>query len=269
MKRIPFFALLILLTSSLVSLAQEPQPKPEVTPEPKVEAKPEAAKPDDSAAPLPTSEQILDKYVEALGGKAAIEKITSREAKGNFEVPAFGASGSVQMVSKAPSKAAVVIDVPGFGVIQQVYDGKTGWDNMPQMGLREISGSELETKKLDADFYRPLHLKELYPTITVKGKQKVEEKDAWLVEAKPASGTAEKWYFDVQTGLLVRQDAQRESAQGSAEIQVSFKDYRDIDGMKVPFELKQVLPGMEITIKLDSVKHNVEVDEARFAKPAN
>jgi zinc protease len=268
MKRSPFVLFAVLLAASSAVFAQEqPQPKPEPNPE-QLQPKPEP-KPDEAAPVMPSSEQILDKYVEALGGKSALEKVTSRVANGNFDVPAFGASGTVQMFAKAPSKATVIVDVPGFGIIQQSYDGKTGWDQMPQMGLRELSGSELDAKKLDTDFYRPLHLKDLYPTRTVKGKQKVGERDAWLIEAKPATGTPEKWYFDAENGLLVRQDAQRDSAQGSAEIQVFFQDYRDVDGMKIPFEIKQVLPGMEITIKLEQVKHNVEVDDAKFAKPAN
>ncbi len=247
--------LLMLLLGAVPLAAQEPQPKPEI-------------KAEEATPALPASEQILDKYVESIGGRTALEKLTSRESKGTFEVPALGSSGTILMLVKAPGKAVMVLDVPKFGVIRQGFDGTNGWDQMPQAGVRDLAGAELEAKKLDLDFYRPLHLKELYPARTVKGRQKVGERDAWLIEAEPASGTVEKWYFDVDNGLLLRQDVQRESPQGSVELQMFFLDYREVDGVKLPFGLRQVLPGMEITIKLDEVKHNVEIDESKFAKPA-
>ena len=80
---------------------------------------------------LPTVDQVLDKYVEALGGKAAIEKATSRVGKGIFEIPEFGATGTLTLYAKAPNKTAVVIDVPGFGVVKQGCDGNVAWDDNP------------------------------------------------------------------------------------------------------------------------------------------
>lgn len=248
--------LFMLLLGAVPLAAQETQPKPEI-------------KAGEAAAPaLPASEEILDKYVESLGGRAALEKLTSRESKGTFEVPALGSGGTINMTVKAPGKAVMVLEVPEFGVIRQGFDGKNGWDQMPQSGVRDLAGAELEARKLDMDFYRPLRLKELYPDRTVKGRQKVGERDAWLIEAKPVSGTVEKWYFDVDNGLLLRQDVLRESPQGIVGLQMFFLDYREVDGVKLPFGLRQVLPGMEITIKLDEVKHNLEIDESKFARPA-
>ncbi len=254
------YTLTIVVIASLLAvvpvLAQEAQPKPE-------------AKPAESAESLPSATQILDNYVEKLGGKAALEKLTSRSAKGSFEVPEFGASGTLEMHAKAPNKIVLIIDVPGFGVVQQGYDGKIGWDQNPQTGLTELSGADLESKKLDSDFYRAIHLKELYPTLTVKGKEKVADRDAYLVEAKPASGVVEKWYFDVENSLLVRVDAERSSPQGSAVVESYFSDYRDVDGVKFPFGIRQVMPGLTIMSKLDEVKNNVDIEDAKFAKPAN
>jgi outer membrane lipoprotein-sorting protein len=220
------------------------------------------------AAGMPTVDQILDKYVQALGGKSAIEKVTSTASKGTFEIPAFGASGTAEIWEKAPNKTALTLDIPGFGVVQEGFNGTVAWAQDPQSGLREKSGAELEATKIDADFYKPLRLKQLYPKISVKGKDKVGDKDAYVLEATPAQGSMETWYFDATTGLLGRLDIERESPQGKISVQVFQEDYKDVDGIKVPHTVRQVSSAFTINIKLDQVKHNVAVDDAKFNKPA-
>src|SRR5262249_1329514 len=122
---------------------------------------------------LPSADQIIDKYVQAIGGKAAIEKQTSRVSKGSFELPAFGASGTAEICEKGPNKTLAVINVAGFGVVQEGFDGKVAWFQDPQNGLREKTGAELAAAKLDAELQKPIKIKQLYPKLAVKGKDKV------------------------------------------------------------------------------------------------
>jgi outer membrane lipoprotein-sorting protein len=220
------------------------------------------------AAALPSVDQILDKYVQAIGGKAAIEKLTSRVSKGSFELPAFGASGTVEIYEKAPNKTVAIINVAGFGVVQEAFDGKVGWAQDPQNGLREKAGIELAAAKLDAEFQKPLKIKQLYAKIVVKGKDKVGDKEVYVVEATPSESSAETWYFDTQSGLMLRQDAEREGPQGKQNVQVFLDNYKEVDGVKLPFSLHQVTPAFTIDIKIEDVKHNVPVDDAKFVKPA-
>jgi len=256
MKRLSVALLMYLLPAFLCRAQEEPK-------------KPEAPAPEaQSAEALPALDQILDKLIEGSGGKAAQEKLTSRQVKGTFEIPSMGANGTFESFAKAPNKSYTAIDVPGFGLIRQSYDGAMGWEDNPMVGMRDLAGAELAARKRDADFYGALHMKELYPQMTMKAKEKVGERAAWLVEAVPAEGKPEKMYFDAETGLLVRQDAEREGPQGAAVVQVYFEDYRDVDGVKVPFTIRQVMPMFELSIKFSEVKHNVEIDDAKFAKPA-
>lgn len=230
-----------------------------------------AQKPSSDAKPagsMPTADQIIEKYVQAIGGKAAIEKQTSRVSKGTFDLPAFGASGPVEVYEKAPNKTASVININGFGVVQEGYDGKVGWSQDPQSGLREKSGSELAAARLDAEFFKPIKVKQLYPKIVVKGKDKVADKEVYVLEATPVDSSVETWYFDTQTGFMVRQDSEREGPQGKQAIQVYLDDYREVDGIKLPFKLHQVTPQFSIDIKIEEVKHNVPIDDAKFTKPA-
>lgn len=222
-----------------------------------------------AAAALPSVDEILDKYVKACGGKEAIQKHTSRTTKGTFEIESMGISGGFQSFAKAPNKNAMVIEIPGFGTVQQVFDGTKAWDSNPQTGLRELSGAELAAQKRDADFYQAINLKSHYSKMTVKGKEKVGTAEAYLVEAVPNEGSAEKLYFDASTGLLIRTDTERESPEGKMAIEAYMSDYKMVDGVNIPHTLKQVTPMFSMTIKMEEIKHNATVEDAKFNKPAN
>jgi len=179
----------------------------------------------------------------------------------------MGASGTLTIYAKMPNKSLVVVDVPGFGVIRQAFDGTVAWEDNPQSGVTEKSGAALATAKRDASFRRELELKTQYKQWEIKAKQKIGDQDVYVMTATPEEGAVETWYFDAATGLLARVDAERESPQGTTLIQASFKDYRDVEGLKTPFRIEQALPGMTIITKLDEVKQNVEIPDSQFAKP--
>src|SRR5262245_30598001 len=267
MKRIVF----ILAFSILAAVTSAAQDKPKADAPGKPETpKADAPKADAKAVALPALDDVLAKHAKAVGGKEAIEKITSRSMKGSFDLEAFGVSGApVEMLAKAPNKTAMKIDVTGFGVVNRGYDGSTGWDSNPMTGLRELSGVELAQMKRGADFYQELNLKKHYTKMEVKGKEKVGSYETYVIEATPAEGSPEKYYFDVNTGLLVRQDAESEGPQGKMPLEIYMEDYKVVDGVKMPHTVKQVNPAMTIVIKITEVKNNVEIDDAKFNKPSN
>ena len=219
-----------------------------------------------SQAGTPTIDQLLDKAVTALGGRAAMEKIASRTGKGTIEIPDVGMSGSIQVYEKAPNMSAVVIDLGGMQ-IRQAFDGTVAWEEDPQQGLREKSGTELAQAKREATFNPELKMKQLYPKLTVRGREKVGASDAWVVDAVPAEGSAVVFYFDVESGLPVRMDATQDTAQGQVPVQSYLEDYRVVDGVKVAHMLRQVTPMFTMTMRLTEVKHNVTLDDKMFKKP--
>lgn len=218
-------------------------------------------------APLPTIDQILDKYIAGAGGRAAIEKITSISGKGTIDIPDANISGTVELIQKAPDKALTIVDLPGVGQQREGYDGTVGWSDDPQNGLRQKSGVELAEAKRGATFGRELKMKQLYPTMVVKGREKVDESDAYLVEATPSEGSPVKLYFDATSGLLVRQIAQRQMPQGPLEVEVTFSDFRPVEGVKRPFTIRQATSMFTATIHLTEVKHNAPIDDAIFKAP--
>ena len=216
--------------------------------------------------PTPTVDQVLTKSIDAMGGRAALEKVTSITARGTVSVPDVGVSGTIQLFQKAPNKALTITEIGGAQQ-REAFDGTVGWAEDPQNGLREKSGLELAEARRGAVFSRELHMKTLYPKITVTGREKVGTREAWVIEAVPAEGTPARLFYDVESGLLLRQIVTRQTTAGPLQIDVAFDDYRDVDGVKRPFTIRQTTPMFTATIQLTEVKHNVAVDDAMFKKP--
>jgi outer membrane lipoprotein-sorting protein len=217
--------------------------------------------------PAPTIDQILDKFLTALGGRAAVEKVTSFTAKGTIEIVDAGLTGTYEQYQKAPNKSAIVINLDGMGIQRDAFDGTMAWAEDPQNGIREKSGQELIDSKRSAIFPREVKLKTIYPTMTIKGHETVGGKDTYLVEATPADGAPVRFYFDVESGLLVRQIAMRITAMGLVQVDTTYDDFRAVDGVKRAFMIRQVTPLYTAVVRLNEIKHNMPVDDATFKKP--
>lgn len=222
-----------------------------------------------SAGALPTVEVVLEKYVNATGGRIAIEKIKSRVSKGTFEITSMaGVKGAVEIYEKAPNKQAAFINIPGIGTDAEGFNGTIAWELEPDSGVvHEKSGLELASARRDAEFYSELKFKEMYPQMTLKGIEKVGASAAYVIEAVPTEGSAEHFYFDTETGLLLRHDYVEEGDGGKKPVEEYYSDYRAVDGIKVPFALHQKSPGMDFTIKINEVKQNVAIEDSKFNKP--
>jgi hypothetical protein len=181
----------------------------------------------------------------------------------------MGAKGDVEISQKAPNKMSLVMNLAGLGAIREGFDGTTAWSQDPFTGLREKGGAELAATKRDASFYRDVELAKGYSSMALKSTEKVGGRDAYIIEATPPEGTTpDKLYFDKETFLLVRFDSLRESPQGTIPVQAYLEDYRAVDGIKMPFVMRQAVAGTDIIIRLTNVRHDAPIDEAKFSKPA-
>ncbi|MEK6301925.1 MAG: hypothetical protein AABO41_14530 [Acidobacteriota bacterium] len=218
----------------------------------------------DSSNPLPTVEQVLSKYVQATGGGAAHQKLTTRVAKGEWENVTRGVKIPIEIYSKAPNKRVEILDAPeNQGFTGRGYDGAAGWSmNMTETGLRQLEGPELAMMQRESDFYRAIKLELLYQRLSVSGKDRIAGREVYVVEGLPESGNPEKLYFDVETGLLSRRDV----VYGKTPVQHYYEDYREVDGIKLPFVLRSEGPVRVIT-RLTEIKHNVSIDDSKFKSP--
>jgi hypothetical protein len=206
-------------------------------------------------------------YVKAIGGREAWKKLTSRVSIGTIEVPTMGLSGTIEMHEKAPNLLVARITINGAS-FSQGFDGTAGWADDPQNGLREQTGTELTETKRDADFYHPLDLRQLYSKFTVTGTEKINDRDTYVVEAATSDGEADKMYFDVQSGLVRRIVGHHHSPEGVSEFTEDLDDYREVDGIKLPFSVHQSSADSAFTIAFAEVHHNVPIENSEFSKPA-
>jgi len=218
----------------------------------------------ESSKALPTIEQLLEKYIRAIGGRDAQEKIKTRIAIGEWDNVTRGVRFAIEIYSKAPDKRVEILDASeNRGITGRGYDGTSGWSmNMTETGLRPLEGAELAMIARESDFYRALRLDQLYKRLTVTAKENIEAREVYVVEAVPETGNPEKLYFEVASGLLFRRDV----VYGKTPVHHYFEDYKDIDGIKLPFTLRSEGP-IRLVTRLKEIRHNVAIDDARFKSP--
>ena len=213
---------------------------------------------------LPKADQLIDKYVEALGGKDAIQKITSRVEKGTLIAGEMKAP--VDVYAKAPDKRIAIVHMPG-GDSSTAFDGHVGWLSAPGRPTREMSAAETDNVRMDAELFFAADLKQLFHSFRVRSQEKINDRDAYVVFAFNEGKPPVKLYFDAQSGLLVRLMRYVDTPLGSNPMQIDFADYRDAGGVKVPYRWTIARPSGRFTIQIEELHQNVPVDDSKFVMP--
>jgi hypothetical protein len=140
---------------------------------------------------------------------------------------------------------------------------------LPQEDLREQTGAEIAEAKRQSDFYGPFHLHEHYARLIALGSEDVADRKAYLLEATPLEGgQPDKFYFDAQSGLPILFVGQHHTPDGVSELREEFSDYRNVDGVKLPFTIVQEGAGPSFTVRINEVRHNLIFEDSEFSKPA-
>jgi photosynthetic reaction center cytochrome c subunit len=213
----------------------------------------------------PTADQLFDKYLNAVGGAAAVEKISSRWMKGTIT---FGDSNiPIDIYSKDPDMRVSFTHTPD-GDSVTAFDGHKGWLGVPGRPVRDMHGPDIDAAAMDADLHFAAHLKGMFSEASVSGIERVGDHDAYLVVGQRAGKSPLQLYFDKTSGLLVRLVRFGETALGQLPTQIDYAEYRQMGTVKIPFSWTLARPGGRFTIKVTEVQQNIHVDEGKFAKPA-
>ena len=225
---------------------------------------------------MPSAEQVIEKYIQAIGGKAAILslKSLSREGKYEFSIHSTKVSAEITDVWRAPNKNYTEIKSSNGVLMQEAFDGRIGWEKSPS-GYVEMSGQQLENKRQSSTnfvFADMADFKIIYPTIRLKGFDTINDKEVVVVEATPSAGKPDLFYFDKQTGLLTRFDYFAEGASQKGMMipaQTYFEEYIEINGVMLPFLIREIEADRTSVIRFTSypVKFNISVDDAKFEPP--
>ena len=212
----------------------------------------------------PTADQLLDKYVQAVGGASAVDKISSRVMKGSIDFG--GKSLPIDIYAKDPEKRISLTHMPN-GDSVTAFNGKEGWLGTPGRPLREMQGSDLDGAAIDADLHLATDLKRMFSKLQVEGTENIDDHQTRVVVGQREDKTPIRLYFDEQSGLLVRLVRFGETALGWLPTQIDYADYRDVNGVKAPYRWTLARPSGRFTIQVTEMQQNVPVDDAKFVKP--
>ena len=241
------------VSTPIVATADMPKPAPHVH--------------DEAAAAhanLPPADQILDKYLAAVGGGDALKKIKSREQKGTIDV--MGAQYPIEVYTEAPDKR-ISISHPQAGPSVTAFNGEVGGLSIPG-GVHRMAAPEREAARIDAEFYFPMRLREMYKEFKVRLGEQINGRETVLVSATAPGRPPLRMYFDNETGLLLRLIRYMETPLGRNPTQIDYADYRETGGAKIPYRWTVARPNGIFTIKVDQVQQNVPIDEKLFVPPS-
>jgi len=220
-----------------------------------------------TALQTPSAEAIVERHLSAVGGRAALQKVTSLVLRGTIEFVGTPLKGTFVSYRTAPAHVYMVSELPGFGKFEEGSDGGIAWAKVPGQGARIKSGVEQMLALRDAEWNGDLRWREVFPTIKLDGTESVDGEPAYRVVMTPKDGPAMTRYYDQKSGLLVRGSVTITGPQGAVGVESRIGDYRKVGDLLVPHRLTQKLGGPEIVIKVERVMFNEAIPAERFIPP--
>ena len=241
-----------------------------------------------------SADQILNKYLQALGGAERLAKVTSYVGTGtSVGFGGLGGGGQVHIYGKFPNKRTTLIefkDAPGRGDSIRTYNGIAGWIKTPLAVLNEyqLTGSELDGARLDAQLAFAGQIKQVLTKPRVSLQTNIsdlpgpssqtgadpklgigQDRLVNVLQGNGPNGLLVTFYFDSESGLLLRMVRYGRTPIGRVPTQVDFADYREVNGVKFPFRLILAwLDGRDV-IQLNDLQTNVPIPDAKFGNPAS
>ena len=221
-----------------------------------------------ATAGTPPADQILDKFIQALGGADRVAKLTSYTAKGSSMLFGEVRMDAAEIYAKAPNQLATIVH-QREGDLARTYDGQNAWVMLPLTVVQEypLTSSALEGAKLDAQMAFPGRIKQFFTNWKVTYPTTLDGRDVYVVQGTGANGLLATFYFDKQTGLLTRMVRYAASAVGRVPTQLDYSDYRPVAGVMMPFKFTYGWVSGREEYTLTEYQANASVDTAKFGRP--
>jgi hypothetical protein len=223
-----------------------------------------------------TVDEIIEKSLAAVGGRDALSKLTSRRTTGALTVSIQGGEfkGTIEVINQSPNSVRTLVQVDlseagmGTAVMDQRFDGTSGYALDTVQGDHPITGNQLDNMRNQV-FPSPLmDYKKRDTSILLGGREKVGDRDAYALSITPKTGSVTRLFVDAETYLPLKAITNIDIPQiGMVEQTTEFFDYRDVDGVKLPFRLAIASSAQSFTIMVTKVEHNAKIDPALFVKP--
>lgn len=216
---------------------------------------------------LPNVKDVVAKGVEALGGRDAWTRSTSRRMKGLSQSEDSSIFVGIEILQKSPNKSLTKVTLPNGMVIREVCDGKAVWIEDFRGGYHELTGAAQAFRLKQADLLANIKTFEQASLGTMKGIEKAGAHTTYVVEFSEMKNLVSRLYFDVNTGLVVHTEDVFTTPEGPYSVKMDLDDYREVEGLKFPFRIKRTEKGAVTTVRLTQVNVNPEIDDSVFLKP--
>ncbi len=217
--------------------------------------------------PLPKAEEILDKFVEVTGGKAAYEKVHNEKSTGTFEFVGKGVKGTLTIYRAEPNKMYTRVDLENIGAIEDGTDGETAWMLNVMQGPRIKEGEERAVSLRQATLREPLLWRKLYKSAETAGVENVDGAACYKVVLTPNEGKPETQYYDKKNNLLVKMTMTVVNQMGEIPTETVVSDYKEQNGLQSPRKMHQKALGQEFEITIGQIDYNIDMPKDRFDLP--
>ncbi len=218
-------------------------------------------------ADLPPASQLIDRYVEAVGGRDAIMSLPDSRTVGTFAMPSMGIQGSLEVfAARNPTRLLSVVDIPGLGVVRNGYTGEVGWSLDPNMGPRLLDGKELASMVEGASDAGSLRDASMFTTRETVEKTEMNGQPCYKVRLVWKSGRETFDCYSVDSGLLVATTANQETPMGNVEVVSMMDGYKRFGDVMTATKITQQMMGQEQVMTVDSVVYG-PIDASKFVPP--
>jgi hypothetical protein len=217
---------------------------------------------------LPGAREVVDRFVEAIGGAERLQSRTSVAMTGSFKVPAQGIEGGLQLWTQAPDRMLLEVEIPGYGKVRSGFDGTVAWMMDPAMGAQVLADKSAAQMRDQANFYSSLYRAEDYESLEVVGRADFQDTACWELAVVSSQGLASRHFFAVDGGLLLGMTQTQFSPMGEIPSTTALKEYREFEGLKLPTVLEQSMLGMQQITTIATVSF-APIEAAVFALPAD
>jgi hypothetical protein len=212
---------------------------------------------------LPQGQSVLDSVVAALGGKAAFDRLHTRVLRGQFEMPGKGLSGPIAIYQAAPNKERTEL----FGGVEGT-DGEIAWENVTT-GPRVKHGPERRSVLRRAVFNRDANWRKVYQSADCTGVESINGVECYRLLLKTFEGDPVTLWIDKKSRMPVKEMSTEHRPDGDYPLEISYEDYRKVDGIWFPYRQRQKFAATELAISFDRVEHNALIPSAQFEPPAD
>jgi photosynthetic reaction center cytochrome c subunit len=228
--------------------------------------------PDDlfqQAPGAPKPDEVLDKYIQAVGGADRLAKLTGFVGKGSATLFGGGFKSPVELYVKAPNQRTLIIHQE-LGDKTMTFDGRAGWlaSAVTPVPVMDLTGGELGGARLEAELSIPGRIKQSLSQWRARLPGEIAGRSVNILQGTGTGGFTATLYFDAESGLLTRVVRYANSAMGRVPTQFDYEDYREVAGVKIPFKWTFAWVSGRDIVELTDVQPNAAIDAAKFGKPS-